>query len=220
MRTIKECTAEVFLRSEKKIRQRRQNRRRVLLSIIPLVLCVGGLVTVFGPQSADKSTGDLIQENANSNMAGLVEWEGINGNAADGNGGTTDEMYAGDSPKDGFVQLKIQSAQGTVTREENVQELYNQLQLTMLESVRNNGDTPMDPTESIPPLPPPAAGNDTDVDSAQNPSDRYVITFTTELGSEEVYTLSENVLTEDAAGYGTKLDDAQVAWLMEMFGLE
>ena len=40
MRDLNECQAEVFRRSEKRIKQRRQHRKHILLSCIPLVLCI------------------------------------------------------------------------------------------------------------------------------------------------------------------------------------
>lgn len=40
MRTMEECRAEVFRRSEDRIRRRRQRRKRILAACIPLVLCV------------------------------------------------------------------------------------------------------------------------------------------------------------------------------------
>lgn len=40
MRDLNECQAEVFRRSEKRIRMRKQRRDRMLMACIPLVLCV------------------------------------------------------------------------------------------------------------------------------------------------------------------------------------
>ena len=44
MRELHECQAEVFRRSEKRIKERKQRRRRILMTCIPLVLCL----TIFG----------------------------------------------------------------------------------------------------------------------------------------------------------------------------
>lgn len=40
MRSLEECRAEVFRRSEDRIRRRRQRRNRILAVCVPLVLCV------------------------------------------------------------------------------------------------------------------------------------------------------------------------------------
>ena len=40
MREINECTAEVFRRSEKRIKERKRNRNRILAFCVPLCLIV------------------------------------------------------------------------------------------------------------------------------------------------------------------------------------
>ena len=40
MRDLNECQAEVFRRSEKRIKERKQHRKRILMVCIPLVLCI------------------------------------------------------------------------------------------------------------------------------------------------------------------------------------
>lgn len=44
MRNLNECQAEVFRRSEKRIKERKQRRKHILMACIPLVLCI----TIFG----------------------------------------------------------------------------------------------------------------------------------------------------------------------------
>ena len=41
MRDLTECQAEVFRRSEKRIKERKQRRRHILMVCVPLVLCIG-----------------------------------------------------------------------------------------------------------------------------------------------------------------------------------
>lgn len=41
MRNLQECQAEIFRRSEERIRRRRQRRKRVLLASVPMVLLAG-----------------------------------------------------------------------------------------------------------------------------------------------------------------------------------
>lgn len=44
MRELHECQAEVFRRSEKRIKERKQRRNHILMACVPLVLCI----TIFG----------------------------------------------------------------------------------------------------------------------------------------------------------------------------
>ena len=47
MRNLDECQAEVFRRSEKRIKERKRRRNHMLMTCIPLVLCIAFLLPVF-----------------------------------------------------------------------------------------------------------------------------------------------------------------------------
>ena len=74
MRDLHECQAEVFRRSEKRIKTRRQRRKHIAIACVPLVLCVI-LATpllwpeekAIGPGASESVTGSL-QENANESF--------------------------------------------------------------------------------------------------------------------------------------------------------
>lgn len=57
MRNLDECQAEVFRRSEKRIKARKTRRNRILAACVPLVLCVAGMA--FLPQMGVKSPTDV-----------------------------------------------------------------------------------------------------------------------------------------------------------------
>ncbi len=60
MRTLNECQAEVFRRSEKRIKARKQRRNHVLTNCVPLALCVSMLAVVMlsgGKMTMTESTG-------------------------------------------------------------------------------------------------------------------------------------------------------------------
>lgn len=57
MRNLEECQAEVFRRSEKRIKARKVRRTGILAVCVPLVLCVAGLA--FLPQVGVKSPTDV-----------------------------------------------------------------------------------------------------------------------------------------------------------------
>lgn len=76
MKDLNECQAEVFRRSEKRIRQRKQRRNHILMACIPLVLCI----TIFSaflfqgvtpesprdPGSTEAAMGGLTQDGCES----------------------------------------------------------------------------------------------------------------------------------------------------------
>lgn len=62
MRNLMECQAEVFRRSEKRIKERKQRRKHVLMACIPLVLCLGVFSVIALPDlkmSAPTSNGSV-----------------------------------------------------------------------------------------------------------------------------------------------------------------
>lgn len=81
MRELHECQAEVFRRSEKRIKQRKQRRKHVLMGCIPLVLCIS-LLWVFvlsdrmaagskNSGAADALPGELLQD-AYASFSGAI----------------------------------------------------------------------------------------------------------------------------------------------------
>ena len=71
MRSLDECKAEIFRRSEEKIKQRKKMRNRVLAACVPVCLCVViGAAGVFSGAFGAKS----------GNMAQAPESAGWNGN--------------------------------------------------------------------------------------------------------------------------------------------
>lgn len=80
MRELHECQAEVFRRSEKRIKERKQRRNHILMACIPLVLCI----TLFGAlllpgMEPTGSTGELLQENFSEQHAGGLGTEAVGG---------------------------------------------------------------------------------------------------------------------------------------------
>ena len=75
MRELNECTAEVFRRSEKRIKERRRNRIRILAFCIPccLVLTVWGVVGI-SPAVTEDSCDAADQEKNFDNTGEMVEY--------------------------------------------------------------------------------------------------------------------------------------------------
>lgn len=86
MRELHECQAEVFRRSEKRIKERRTRRNHILMACIPLVLCL----TIFGaflfpqmddfkqaPESSNEQfTGAMGKDEVGGLFTGSVEVSG------------------------------------------------------------------------------------------------------------------------------------------------
>lgn len=70
MRSLQECQAEIFRRSEKRIKER---RKHILMSCIPLVLCASLLAAAFHNPGPSKSTApDVVQSAMGAVSAGGI----------------------------------------------------------------------------------------------------------------------------------------------------
>ena len=75
MRNLDECRAEIFARSEKRIAKRRKIRRRIIVSLTPLCLCVVLFVMLPIMRGPDKSVPMENAECAGESAYGAVETE-------------------------------------------------------------------------------------------------------------------------------------------------
>lgn len=195
MRLIQEYTAEVFRRSEERIKKRKQTQKRILLCVTPVALCAILFTTGFLP--------GLRQKNAPSNSqpeAIIGNSDGVTGNSADKNNS--------DFSRSLYVQVQIQSPAGskTITEKQTVD--------TMHAAIVSATITP----------PESGAGNSSPSDDNFSPGDmgtapQYTITFTTKLGDQTVYTLSGSTLTQTNTGKTTTLTDSQRKVLMDTLQL-
>lgn len=68
MKTLQECQAEVFRRGERKIRQRRRRTAGILLTCVPLAICLM-LLPLGGRETAEKKENFAQQELADSGLS-------------------------------------------------------------------------------------------------------------------------------------------------------
>ncbi len=195
MRLIQEYTAEVFRRSEERIKKRKQTQKRILLCVTPVALCAILFTTGFLPE--------LQQKNAPSN----AQPEAIIGNS-DGVTGDSADKNNGDLSRSLYVQVQIQSPAGskTITEKQTVD--------TMHAAIVSATITP----------PESGAGNSVPSGDDVAPGDmgtapQYTITFITKLGDQTVYTLSGSTLTQTNSGETTTLTDSQRKDLMDALQL-
>ena len=61
MRDLKDCQAEVFRRSEKRIKQRRQRRKHIIMTCVPLMLCTTVVfsIGVFNRKASAPASSDM-----------------------------------------------------------------------------------------------------------------------------------------------------------------
>ena len=196
MRELDECTAEVFRRSEKRIKERRRKRGRVLALGIPVCLIITvWAVIIFPGMMPTADTSDFAQAA-----------EEINGNA--------EGSLAGP-----YVSVEIQTAglfpaerYGEVTDRLAVAEMFQAVHSLFADA---DGNNQVD-SGTIP-----AAEDNACYDQAESESKWKVctITFTAEDGSQVEYILSESTLVDVNGNKTIFLSDFQAAELLAVLGI-
>jgi len=77
MRDLKECQAEVFRRSEKRIKERKRRRNHILMACIPIVLCVSlfsvlNLPDMMSAGSSDFAAPEMYANGLTEDMCGSL----------------------------------------------------------------------------------------------------------------------------------------------------
>ena len=198
MREINECTAEVFRRSEKRIKERKRNRKRILVFCIPLCL----IVTVWSIMILPA----MMPANKSDNNAG----EGM------------DIMGSVDGTDTAFVRVEIMSigtaTQSTILKDDadEVAQIYYTVQSSFVSSGEGNKESANDKAEDD-------ALTEENKDYSQsgttNLSSGFRIIFTTENGAQTVYSLSGDKLINETTKQETILTKDQRTNLLNMLGL-
>ena len=198
MREINECTAEVFRRSEKRIKERKRNRKRILAFCIPLCL----IVTVWSIMILPA----MMPANKSDNNAG----EGM------------DIMGSVDGTDTAFVRVEIMSI-GTATQSsvlkddaDEVAQIYYTVQSSFVSSGEGNKESANDKAEDD-------ALTEENKDYSQsgttNLSSGFRIIFSTENGAQTIYSLSRDKLINETTKQETILAEDQRSNLLNMLGL-
>ena len=198
MREINECTAEVFRRSEKRIKERKRNRNRLLAFCIPLCLIVTVWSIMILPAMMPASKSD--------NNAG----EGM------------DIMGSVDGTAAAYVRVEVMST-GTATQSailkddaDEVAQIYYTVQSSFVNSGGGNKESAREEAEDD-------ALTEENKDYSQsgttNLSSGFRIIFTTENGAQTIYSLSEDKLINETTKQETILTDDQRSNLLDMLGL-
>ena len=198
MRNFEERKAEVFRRSENRIKERKRNRNRILAFCIPLCL----IVTVWSIMILPA----IMPANKSDNNAG----EGM------------DIMGSVDGTDIAFVRVEVMSSgtatQSTILKDDadEVAQIYYTVQSSFVSSGEGNKESANDKAEDD-------ALTEENKDYSQsgttNLSSRFRIIFTTENGAQTVYSLSGDKLINETTKQETILTKDQRTNLLNMLGL-
>ena len=83
MRELNECRAEVFRRSEKRIKERKRNRNRILMMCIPLCLIITVCSVTILPDMMPKGENNAANETADHITDGTGDAEGAIGSVGE-----------------------------------------------------------------------------------------------------------------------------------------
>lgn len=198
MRNFEERKAEVFRRSENRIKERKRNRNRILALCIPLCL----IVTVWSIMI----------------LPAMMPASKSNNNAGEG----MDIMGSVDGTDAAFVRVEVMSTgtatQSTILKDnaDEVAQIYYTVQSSFVSSGGGNKESANDKAEDD-------ALTEENKDYSQsgttNLSSGFRIIFTTENGAQTVYSLSGDKLLNETTKQETILTVDQRSNLLDMLGL-
>lgn len=197
MRNFEERKAEVFRRSENRIKERKRNRNRILAFCIPLCL----IVTVWSIMILPA----MMPASKSNNSAG----EGM------------DIMGSVDGTDAAFVRVEIMSigtaTQSTIRKDDatEVAQIYSTLQSSFVNSGGGNKESVNEEAEDDTLT----ENKDYSQSGTTNLSSGFRIIFTTENGAQTVYSLSGDKLINETTKQETILTEDQRSNLMNMLGL-
>lgn len=197
MREINECTAEVFRRSEKRIKERKRNRNRILAFCVPLCL----IVTVWSIMILPA----MMPASKSNNSAG----EGM------------DIMGSVDGTDAAFIRVEIMSigtaTQSTIHKDDatEVAQIYSTLQSSFVNSGGGNKESVNEEAEDDALT----ENKDYSQSGTTNLSSGFRIIFTNENGVQTIYSLSGDKLINETTKQETILTEDQRSNLMNMLGL-
>ena len=195
MRSFEERKAEVFRRSENRIKERKRNRNRILAMCIPICL----VITVWSIMILPA----MMPANKSNNSAG----EGM------------DIMGGVDGTEAAFVRVEVMST-GTATQSailkddaDKVAQIYHTMQSSFVNSSGGNKESVNDKAEDD-------ALTEENKDYSQsgttNLSSGFRIIFTTENGVQTIYSLSGDKLINETTKQETILTEDQRSNLLNM----
>ena len=229
MRELHECQAEVFRRSEKRIKQRRQHRKHILLACIPLVLCIT-LFSAFFLRDTNKAAPEAPVATRPAMNAPCGDWDGsspVSVLRVEVSGLDFSKIYTDmadimliSEQLSSYSQFKPESYEEpteSVLDEDYKQSVDTDDQHSIIADSETSGTLKEDATgENYNG----SSGNDdlygVTSDSANG---GYRITLTTDAGTQIEYYLSDNILENRTTNQSRKLTQLEVYTLKELLGI-
>ena len=197
MRDLETCKAEIFRRSEEKIRARTRMRRRVLTMCLPLVLCI-----VLGVAAWPALTGSVVKNAPDEDVK-------------NGGPGYAGEMTQEDHALEAPMELEDASAAAELLR--NLGPVDYSEGKDRLADDEKHSQSLQERTDACP------AAVDSDYygygAKREGTDDCLQITLTGPDGETEVYALEGNTLTCETGEWQRELDDEELQLLRETLGL-
>ena len=197
MRNFEERKAEVFRRSENRIKERKRNRNRILAFCIPLCLIVTVWSIMILPAMMPASKSD---NNAGESM---------------------DIMGGVDGTDTAFVRVEVMSfgtaTQSTILKDDadEVAQIYYTVQSSLVNSGGGNKESVNEEAEDDALT----ENKDYSQSGTTNLSSGFRIIFTTENDTQTIYSLSGNKLINETTRQETTLTEDQRSNLLDMLGL-
>jgi len=190
MKEINEYTAEVLRRSEKRIRERKKRRSRILMCCIPLFICVSVFSLAVLPKISANKRADVLKDSYNS-----------------------DSIFCS------YVQVEIKdnnnktSNYNIVTDKLEVDRLYSVV-LSAFESLGNDSDY----NEEFKNENDSETKEHTNVTSTK--TENYTFIFATADADSTTYTLTDNILINKSSGQRVILNSNQLIKLKQAFKIK
>ena len=199
MREINECTAEVFRRSENRIKERKRNRNRILALCIPLCLILTVWSVTILPAMLPAKMDNAAEED--------IEF---NGSINDSDGAEAKHIYVSVDVKSNGDTVAFHSiitnAAGVTNVYENIFHAFedNHSDNDMIEMPNQDGSI----SDEL-----------KDYDSATKERQSYTITMNAADGSSRIYILDNNTLKDVSLDSTIILTDEQLGNLKQALGL-
>ena len=229
MRDLNECQAEVFRRSEKRIKELKQHRKHILLACIPLVLCITLLAT-FSPWDTRTAAPEEPAINKAPMDGPAGNWDGssnpsvlrIDVSGLDFSKTYTetadiilisDQLNSYDQPKPEVYEEPTESvADGEYKESADTNDQHSSITVSgssgeLKEEAPGenyNGSSVTDDLYGV---------------TSDSASTGYTITLTTDTGTQMEYYLSGNILENRTTNQSHKLTQAEANTLKELLGI-
>ncbi len=195
MKNFEQRKAEIFKRSEIRIKKRKRIRAQVLALCLPLCVCITILAVIFIPSVDDK---------------GYVGSENLSG------------VSDGSSP---YLYSLLQVTTDTLTQNINIEDeqTIENIYYTISSMFESQDDFVLKDEQILEPGSDKSNDitKDDNSDKGQSKSEYsgYTITFTDKFGNKKIYTLKENVLTSDMTSQEIILTESQLLKLKLFLGI-